>query len=32
LRRRRGSGCKKKKQSRDDTEHTVLQTGGCLWK
>jgi hypothetical protein len=32
LRRRRSSGCNKKKQSRDDTEHIVLQTGGCLWE
>jgi hypothetical protein len=30
LRRRRSSGCEKKKQSRDDTEHILLQAGGCL--
>jgi hypothetical protein len=30
LRRRRSSGCEKKKQSRDDTEHILLQAGSCL--
>ena len=30
LRRRRSSRCEKKKQSRDDTEHILLQAGGRL--
>lgn len=31
LRRRRGNRCEKKKQSRDDTGHILLQSDGCLF-